>query len=33
MSLTADIFLRERRFISTITGGLEKRLRGLEHMR
>ena len=33
MSLTADIFLRERRFISTITGGLENRLRGLERMR
>ena len=33
MSLTADVFLRERRFISTITGALEKRLRGLERMR
>ena len=30
MSLTADVFLRERRFISTITGALEKRLRSLE---
>ena len=33
MSLTADVFLRERRFISTITGALEKRLRSLERMR
>ena len=33
MSLTADVLLRERRFISTITGALEKRLRGLERMR
>ena len=33
MSLTADVFLRERRFISTITGSLEKRLRSLERMR
>ena len=33
MSLTADVFLRDRRFISTITGGLEKRLRSLERMR
>ena len=33
MSLTADVFLRERRFISTITGALEKRLRSLERLR
>ena len=33
MSLTADVFLRERRFISTITGGLENRMRSLERMR
>ena len=33
MSLTADVFLRDRRFISTITGALEKRLRSLERMR
>ena len=33
MSLTADVFLRDRRFISTITGGLENRLRSLERMR
>ena len=33
MSLTADVFLRERRFISTITGALEKRRRSLERMR
>jgi len=33
MSLTADVFLRERRFISTITGALEDRVRSLERMR
>ena len=33
MSLTADVFLRNRRFITTITGALEKRLRSLERMR
>jgi hemolysin D len=33
MSLTADVFLRDRRFISTITGAMEKRLRSLERMR
>ena len=33
MSLTADVFLRERRFISTITGALEKRVRSLERLR
>ena len=33
MSLTADVFLRERRFISTITGAMENRLRSLERMR
>ncbi len=33
MSLTADVFLRERRFISTITGAMEKRLRSLERLR
>ena len=33
MSLSADVFLRQRRFISTITGALEKRWRSLERMR
>ena len=33
MSLTADVFLRERRFISTITGAMDKRLRSLERLR
>ena len=33
MSLTADVLLRERRFISIFTGALEKRLRSLERMR
>ncbi len=33
MSLTADVFLRERRFISTITGAMENRMRSLERMR
>ena len=33
MSLTADIHLRDRRFISVITGMLEDQRRGLERMR
>ena len=33
MSLTADIHLRDRRFISVITGLLEDQRRGLERMR
>ena len=33
MSLSADVFLRQRRFISTIAGSLEKRWRSLERMR
>jgi HlyD family secretion protein len=33
MSLTADLHLRDRRFISVITGLLEDQRRGLERMR
>jgi hemolysin D len=33
MSLTADIHLRDRRFISVITGLLDDQRRGLERMR
>ena len=33
MSLVADVHLRNRRFISSIAGGLDNRLRALERMR
>ena len=33
MSLVADVHLRNRRFISSIAGGLDDRLRALERMR
>jgi hemolysin D len=33
MSLVADVHLRNRRFISSIAGGLDDRLRSLERMR